>query len=261
MSVRDNIINEAKKYIGYKEGRNNDTLFGRWYGLPNQPWCAMFVSYVLNKSGVSENIAPKFASCTAGFNKAKQLGIATKEHITPKPGDIIFFVWKQGEATPDHVGLVEYVEGNKVHTIEGNRSDKVQRFEYVLNSWQIYGYARPKYKEETLKNEYTHEQFVREVQSAIGAKMDGIAGSKTLSKTPTVSTRINRYHKVVTPLERYLKQLGYYKGEIEEDKGKTPEFGGGMKAAVINYQRDNGCVQDGIITARNKTWKKLLKLI
>lgn len=111
---------------------------------------------------------------------------------------------------------------------------------------------------------YTYEQFVKDVQIAEGQTgkwIDGIAGSRTLELTPTVSARKNRNHKVVTALERYLKVLGYYNGEIEEDSGETPIFGGGMTAAVKAYQRDNGCVQDGEITARNKTWKKLLRIL
>lgn len=110
---------------------------------------------------------------------------------------------------------------------------------------------------------YTYENFVKDVQIAEGQTgkwIDGIAGSKTLNLTPTVSEKINRNHKIVTALERYLKELGYYTGEIEEDYGKTPIFGGGMTSAVKAYQRDNGCVVDGEITARNKTWKKLLKI-
>ena len=41
---RDDIIGVAKTQIGYREGNNNDTKYGDWYGLPNQPWCAMFIS-------------------------------------------------------------------------------------------------------------------------------------------------------------------------------------------------------------------------
>ena len=27
--------------LNYTEGSNNDTTFGKWFGLNNQPWCAM----------------------------------------------------------------------------------------------------------------------------------------------------------------------------------------------------------------------------
>lgn len=118
--------------------------------------------------------------------------------------------------------------------------------------------------ESSQKEDYTHREFVTDVQIAEGQTgkwIDGIAGEKTLKLTPTVSISKNRNHKIVTPLEKYLKLLGYYNGEIEAEKGKTPIFGNGMKEAVKNYQRDMGLkIIDGEITARANTWKKLLKL-
>ena len=109
---------------------------------------------------------------------------------------------------------------------------------------------------------YTQEQFIREVQKAIGAEVDGIGGSETLSKTITVSTWQNKRHAVVTPLERYMKALGYYDGEIEADEGKKPCFGSGMKKAIKKYQEEVVMAelefQDGVITKRANTWRKLL---
>lgn len=112
--------------------------------------------------------------------------------------------------------------------------------------------------------EYSFEDFVKDVQKAEGQTgewIDGIVGRKTFELTPTVSSKFNRYHAIVTPLERWLKILGYYDGPIEEDEGEEPEFGAGMREAVIQYQKDNDCVADGEITSKNKTWKKLLQLL
>lgn len=188
--MRNQIVSKAKDYIGYKEGRNNDTIFGTWYGLPNQPWCAMFISYCADKVGISQEIIKRFAGCTTGFNWFNKKGQATREHITPEPGDIIFFIWEKGEPTPDHVGIVEYVKDGKVHTIEGNRSDKVQQFEYDLNSWQIYGYAKPAYEEtnETTKIDVFNDGKINcifDIQEWLNAKygfniaQDNIYGSET----------------------------------------------------------------------------------
>lgn len=105
---------------------------------------------------------------------------------------------------------------------------------------------------------YSLKQFVRDVQAATGSKVDGIAGSETIGNTVTVSISKNRNHAVVTPLERYLKMLGYYSGAVEADSGKKPCFGTGMDTAVRTYQKDHGCTRDGEITAKMKTWKKLL---
>lgn len=106
--------------------------------------------------------------------------------------------------------------------------------------------------------EFTQSDFVRQTQQIFGVKETGAADEVLLSRTVTVSRKTNARHAVVTPLERYLKLLGYYLGEVEEDNGKKPLFGSGMEDAVRKYQKDNGCACDGEITAKNKTWQKLL---
>ena len=102
---------------------------------------------------------------------------------------------------------------------------------------------------------YSHEQFVRDVQEACGASVDGIAGPETLSKTVTLSRWWNRKHKAVKAVQKYLYFLGYT--EVGEADGQAgPKFAAAVKA----FQEDNDCTADGVITARNKTWKKLLRL-
>ena len=107
----------------------------------------------------------------------------------------------------------------------------------------------------TAENKYSYKEFVGDIQKATGATVDNIAGPETLSKTVTVSKTKNNRHAVVKPIQKYLYLLGYT--EVGEADGIA-----GIKfdTAVKHFQRDNGCVADGEITARNKTWKKLLKL-
>lgn len=102
-------------------------------------------------------------------------------------------------------------------------------------------------------NTYSHKDFVKDIQKAIGAKVDGIAGPETLSKTVTVSRYKNNRHAVVKPIQRYLNALGFNCGAVDGTAGKL------FEQAVKSYQKANSCVQDGEITARNKTWKNLLK--
>lgn len=103
----------------------------------------------------------------------------------------------------------------------------------------------------TVKNN-AKTTFIMGVQRACGAKVDGIAGKETLSKTITVSASTNRKHPVVSVIQTYLNALGYNCGTVDGIAG--PKF----TAAVKAYQKANGCVADGVITAQNKTWKKLL---
>lgn len=103
------------------------------------------------------------------------------------------------------------------------------------------------------ETEYTLDQFVRDVQSACGAAVDGIAGPETLSKTVTLSASKNRTHPAVKPVQKRLAAIGYnVVGEADGIAGTK------FTAAVTEFQADNQCWIDGEITARNKTWRKLL---
>lgn len=102
---------------------------------------------------------------------------------------------------------------------------------------------------------YTKTQFIKDVQSAIGVTVDGIAGSKTLAATPTISAKKNPKHAAVKPVQKYLYALGYTSiGTADGIAGSK------FTTAVKAYQADHSCVSDGEITAKAMTWKKLLGL-
>lgn len=101
---------------------------------------------------------------------------------------------------------------------------------------------------------YNHTSFVRDIQKVTGAKVDGFAGSETLSKTITVSKTKNNKHAVVKPIQKYLNSIGYNCGTADGVAGSK------FDSAVKAFQKANGCVVDGEITAQKNTWKKLLKL-
>jgi peptidoglycan hydrolase-like protein with peptidoglycan-binding domain len=107
---------------------------------------------------------------------------------------------------------------------------------------------------DTTSNSYNLTAFVKDVQRATGATVDGIAGKETLSKTVTVSSKINRRHAVVVAVQKRLNALGFDCGKVDGIAGSK------FTSAVKKYQGANGCVVDGEITARASTWKKLLQL-
>lgn len=105
------------------------------------------------------------------------------------------------------------------------------------------------------KHTYSMKEFVEDIQRTMGAKVDGIAGPETLSKTITLSAILNRKHPLVYYVQRRLLALGY------TEVGKVDGIAGGrFTEAVKHFQKDNGCTADGEITARYMTWKKLLGL-
>ena len=100
---------------------------------------------------------------------------------------------------------------------------------------------------------YTLRDFVMDIQSVTGSRVDGVAGSETINNTLTISAVLNRKHPAVYHIQRRLDALGY------KQVGKIDGIAGGkFTAAVKAYQKNNGCVVDGELTARSKTWRKLL---
>lgn len=140
-SSKRDIIDVAIGEIGYKQQGKNKTKYGAWFGLNGAKWCHMFVSWCANQAGVSVTIVPKTASTDWGMKWFQDKGLFRyKGQYTPKRGDIVYF--KTGRS---HVGIVEKVSGNTLHTVEGNTSSRVARRTYSLSDATITGYGVPQY--------------------------------------------------------------------------------------------------------------------
>ena len=103
---------------------------------------------------------------------------------------------------------------------------------------------------------YPLKDFVKDIQEVFNVEADdvaGIAGPETLLETITLSEVLNRKHPVIYLIQRRLYVLGYT--EVGKINGVA---NGNFTAAVKRFQADNGCYITGEITARDKTWKKLL---
>jgi hypothetical protein len=92
---------------------------------------------------------------------------------------------------------------------------------------------------------------------AVSGTLDSV---KVLAKTITVSSSNNKNSSSVTALERFLKELGYYKGSIEADSKKTPIFGSGMTKATILFQSKIVGLSkpDGEWASKSTSYKKAL---
>ena len=107
------------------------------------PWCASFVTWCANECGyIEDGTFPKTASVATYrdfFREKERLHEA--EDYVPKTGDLILF------GDDEHIGIVQYTEGNRVVTIEGNTSDAVHSRSYTIGSSYITGYCSPEYPE------------------------------------------------------------------------------------------------------------------
>lgn len=128
-------------------GGNNRGEFVRRYlnGIVEEgnSWCAGFVSwcYSQHPDGIPFNYTVGARDVLNKFRR-KGWGYKLEDGVTPEPGDVV--VWKrEGAAWMGHVGLVYQTIDGKLYTIEGNRSPRVQGFDYVLSRMEkLLGFGR-----------------------------------------------------------------------------------------------------------------------
>ena len=137
-----------RQELGYKEKSGQFTKFGQWYAdrvqdtqYRDAPWCDMFVTWAADKAGISSYVG-QFAwtpSHAAWFIKQ---GAWTQQ---PEPGALVFFDWRGGKSYKgiDHVGVVERVDGKKIHTIEAN-VDRVWLKRKTRDTDKVVGYGVPR---------------------------------------------------------------------------------------------------------------------
>ncbi|MGF6991344.1 hypothetical protein M2150_002619 [Lachnospiraceae bacterium PM6-15] len=130
-----------------KEGnQKGGDKYWSWFGFKKrEEWCACFVSWCADQCDyIEKEIFPKSASVAqyrSWYDKRNLY--MKKEGYTPKVGDLIIF-----ENGMSHIGIVQYVKGNQVITIEGNTGDIVATRTYPLSYSGISGYCVPNYPEE-----------------------------------------------------------------------------------------------------------------
>ena len=276
--LRSNVVSIMKGWLGWSETNgqfkkiidtyNNHKPLARGYKVKySDEWCATAVSAAFITAGLTD-IGFTECSCNRMIALYKAKG-RWKENDTyvPKVGDVIMYDWNDNGVgdnvgLADHVGLVTEVNGNKLTIIEGNKNETVAYRSIDINGKFIRGYCVPDYASKASKPvetvstaTYSKTAFVRDVQKAFGATVDGIAGSETLNSTITLSAILNRKHEAIRAVQRRLAALGY------SSVGKVDGIAGiKFTQAVKEFQKKNGCIVDGEITARGKTWKKLLGL-
>ena len=283
--TRSQIVKQMQSWVGLKESDGSHKkiidIYNTIRPLPRgyelsyyDAWCAGTVSAAA-KACDALDIIPAECSCPYMISHAQNMGIWVEaDDYVPSPGDIIMYDWQDSgsgdnRGGADHVGVVESVYGNDMVIIEGNYSNSVKRRPLEVNDRCIRGYIVPEYDadsgiedepvtpavpaEPTPPEEYTLVQFIKDVQKATGASVDGIAGPETIGKTVTLSASKNRRHAAVEAVQKRLNAIGYTEvGEADGIAG--PKF----TQAVKRFQKDNGCWVDGEITKSNKTWRKLL---
>ncbi|MEY8517162.1 LysM peptidoglycan-binding domain-containing protein [Lachnospiraceae bacterium 29-84] len=159
--LRNKVVQTARGYLGSKEadgshrkiidGYNAHKPLARGYLVKyTDAWCATFVSFVGIACGLTD-IMPAECGCGAMIDLYNKKGRwQENDAYRPQPADIIMYDWDDngaGDCTgyPEHVGIVEAVDGNTITVIEGNMSDKVGERKLQVNGRYIRGYCLPDY--------------------------------------------------------------------------------------------------------------------
>ena len=276
--LRSNVVSIMKGWLGWSEANgkhkkivdiyNNHKPLARGYKVQyTDEWCATAVSAAFIKAGLTD-IGFTECSCNRMIDLYKAKGRwEERDSYVPKIGDILMYDWQDNGigdnvGSADHVGLVAAINSTRLTIIEGNKNESVSYRSINANGKYIRGYCLPDYASKASKpveivstSTYSKAAFVRDIQKAFGATVDGIAGSETLNSTITLSAILNRKHEAIRAVQRRLATLGYTSvGKVDGIAGVK------FTKAVKEFQKNNGCEVDGEITARGKTWKKLLGL-
>ncbi|MBC6461726.1 CHAP domain-containing protein [Actinomadura sp. HBU206391] len=138
MAGAQDMLEAARGQLGYREGKNNNNKFGRWYGMNNAPWCDIFVSWCAAQAKVSG--VGKYAYTVYHVNAFKK---ARRWGKKPRVGAIVFYDFGSSGDPVEHVGIVESVnKDGSITAIEGNYQDRVARVRRRAN---IVGYGYPAY--------------------------------------------------------------------------------------------------------------------
>lgn len=228
----DLVLGAARSQLGYHEGSNNDSKFGRWYGMNNQPWCDMFVSWC----GAQGNELPhvgKFAYTPSHLRWFQHNG---QFSATPEVGSLVFYRWPSEKAgVPcSHVGLVEAVQSNgHFKTIEGNIGDRVQR---ILRTRQyVVGFGHPHYSAQTS-----------------GTGQPPIPGNSK----PTYPGTLIQLHSTGSSVRLVQKRLIVLKYNLGT-WGADGVFGHFTETAVRSFQVARHLLKDGVVGPI--TWEELFK--
>lgn len=247
MATAKQVIAEAVSHAGYTETGNNVNMFGKWYGMNGAAWCAIFVSYCMNKAGAGALI--KGAATAKGTARVSDFMRHAQKHkwakIAPKDahaGDIVIFDFPGGYET-DHVGFIRAAsKGKNIYTIEGNTSSgtgsqsngggvykRTRSFGTVHSIW------RPPYDAEVAVS--TPETPVTPVEPVVAPE-------------PVVVTPA-----VFSPLKKGSKGSAVKKLQTALKVTADGEFGPITEKAVKDYQTKKGIVVTGVVD--ETTWKRL----
>ncbi|MGP4025278.1 CHAP domain-containing protein [Actinomadura sp. 3N407] len=157
----DEAIELARSQVGIAEDGSGATKFNQWYvensradetvardggsvqAYDDAAWCDMFISWVGDQLGFTEQIG----SDAWTIAHAKWFRDQGRWGTEPKPGAIVFYAWNGGKDIDDivHVGMVtKKIDDGTIEAVEGNTDNAVRVRQRSTGS--VVGYGYPEYK-------------------------------------------------------------------------------------------------------------------
>ncbi len=178
------MLNVCRSQLGFREGPNNDTPYGAWYGLNHEPYCAMGLSWAAMRCNALDIMYGRWASCPRWLAAFKAHGQFLPWTATVQPGDIAFFDWTGSHDYPQHVGIVESGDSQTLVTIEfnttsgaGDQSDGGGVWRRRRNRSTVAGFGRPLYARQSTPT--------RSGSRSLPLVIDGVWGPLTTAKLQT----------------------------------------------------------------------------
>ena len=138
------------------------------------------------------------------------------------------------------------------YTSSGSISGTSKKFDVNWSSKNQY-INKQSTKTASKKKHYNYTQNVKDLQSLVSVKVDGIIGDKTINKLPILRNE-NQTSKIIQCMQKFLKhEHGYTLGGY----GCDGNFGKSTEKAVKKFQKAKALVVDGIVG--KNTWKALTK--
>lgn len=164
------MIKTASQYIGINESQKRQLMDyynrevyplidkNRKYKIKySDEWCAMFCSVIAHKIGLSTDQFPFEVSVYFMTQKAKKMGIFTKDLTKARVNDLVIYDWK-ADGTLNHVGILQEIGQGYIKVLEGNYSKTVKVRTVKTPNSEVYGYIKL-----NLGNGADIEQLARDV--------------------------------------------------------------------------------------------------
>lgn len=207
------VLNVARGYVTQNvhedPPHSNMTIIGVKYGWNGVAWCAEFVTVCEHEGGNADFHGS--ASCAVLVAAYQNNTNGRWLGSTPLPGAEGFL----GTRGQDHTILVESVEGDQVHSIEGNWGDKVCRVTRPVSAF--YGFGMPLYDD----------------VAAPGLPPASATGGRPVLRWGSTGEWVKQLQGIIGPISKLPCTVD---GDFQDE----------TQAALEEYQRLRGLTVDGV---------------